>query len=431
MKREKSHILKGHIVYSRDKESLIVRENAFLVIEDGFVGGIFKEIPTEFGALPLRDYGDSLLIPGLSDLHVHAPQYAYRGLGMDMELLDWLEAYAFPEEAKYEEEAYAENAYKLFVKDLGDSATTRACIFASRHAKSSTVLMELLDKTGLRGYVGKVNMDRNCPDYICESSPEQSLLETEEWILKHRSASERIQPILTPRFVPACSDKLMEGLGRLQRKYALPVQSHLSENPKEIEWVKRLCPWSSSYGDAYRHFGLLGGEGCKTVMAHCVYSGEEEIALLKERGVYIAHCPQSNMNVASGIAPVRSYLERGLRVGLGSDIAGGSSLSLFRAMVDAIASSKLYWRLVDSSCKPLNMEETFYMATRAGGEFFGKVGSFEEGYEADVVVLSDRRLACPNQLSVRDRLERLVYLSDEREIIGKYVAGEELFSKIC
>ncbi|HEY9575622.1 MAG TPA: amidohydrolase family protein [Lachnospiraceae bacterium] len=430
MKKENSHILKGNIVYSRDKENLIIKENSYLVVVKGLVEGIYKEIPSKYQDLPLKDYKDSILIPGLVDLHVHAPQYAYRGLGMDMELLDWLEAHAFPEEAKYGDNSYAEFAYRIFVEDLYRSATTRACIFASRHGSGSSILMRLLDQAGLRAYVGKVNMDRNCPDYICEGSAAESLEETKKWIEESLSLSDRVKPILTPRFVPTCSDELMVGLGLLQKKYQLPVQSHLSENPKEIEWVSELCPWSKHYGDVYRQFGLFGGENCKTVMAHCVYSGEKELDLIKKRGVYIAHCPQSNMNVSSGIAPIRSYLDKNLKVGLGSDIAGGSSLSIFRAMVDAITSSKLYWRLVNQDCKPLDMEAAFYMASKGGGEFFGKVGSFETGYEADVLVLNDERLKHPQKLSVRDRLERMVYLSDEREIIGKYVAGEELFSRL-
>ena len=158
------------------------------------------------------------------------------------------------------------------------------------------------------------------------------------------------------------------------------MQSHLSENFGEIAWVKELCPATHFYGEAYSQFGLFGGD-CPTVMAHCVHSSDEEIALMKKQGVYIAHCPQSNTNLSSGIAPARRYLDAGLHIGLGSDIAAGSSLSILRAMADAIQVSKLYWRLADSSVRPLTLEEAFYMGTEGGGSFFGKVGSFKEGYE--------------------------------------------------
>lgn len=140
----------------------------------------------------------------------------------------------------------------------------------------------------------------------------------------------------------------------------------------------------------------------------------------------MAHCPQSNTNLASGIAPVRTYLEEGISVGLGSDMAGGFTESIFRAMADAIQVSKLYWRLVNQQKKPLTLEEAFYLATKGGGAFFGQVGSFETGYELDAVVLDDTGLKHPQQLGIRERLERFIYLSDERHIVGKYAAGSKV-----
>ena len=162
-------------------------------------------------------------------------------------------------------------------------------------------------------------------------------------------------------------------------------------------------------------------------MAHCVHCPEEEIALMKERGVYIAHCPQSNSNLSSGIAPIRRYLDEGLHVGLGCDIAGGTVLSIFRAMAEAIQVSKLRWRLVDNTQKPLTVEEVFYMGTLGGGSFFGKVGSFLPGYEFDAVILDDSNLPHPQPLSPKQRLERIIYLSDDRNIVEKYAAGTKIF----
>ena len=173
--------------------------------------------------------------------------------------------------------------------------------------------------------------------------------------------------------------------------------------------------------------GLFGGEGCPTIMAHCVYSSDEEIALMKKRGVYVAHCPQSNTNLSSGIAPVRQFLEQGLSVGLGTDIAGGHSLSMLRAIADAVQVSKLRWRLLDSSKKALTFAEAFYMATMGGGSFFGKAGSFLNGFSFDALILDDRRFPHPQELTVRERLERLVYLDDGHCLTGKYVAGRKIF----
>lgn len=196
--------------------------------------------------------------------------------------------------------------------------------------------------------------------------------------------------------------------------------------------MKQLFPEAAFYGDCYDRYDLFGRKpGAEftgeTIMAHCVYSTDAEIRLLKQNGVYVAHCPASNMNLSSGIAPIRMYLELGLRVGLGSDVAGGQTESMFRAMTDAIQVSKLYWRLVDESSKPLIFDEVFYLATMGGGAFFGKVGSFADGYEFDALVLDDVGLPHPQELNLHQRLERFAYLSADSEgILSKYVAGKQI-----
>ena len=158
-----------------------------------------------------------------------------------------------------------------------------------------------------------------------------------------------------------------------------------------------------------------------------VWSTDEEIALMKERGVFIAHCPASNMNVASGIAPIRRYLDEGLRVGLGSDIAGGHSTSIFTAMVDAMQVSRLYWRHIDRSRKPLSFPEALYMATKGGGAFFGKAGSFERGFEFDAIVIDDSVLPHPQELTVAQRAERAIWLGGDRKgLAAKYVRGKRI-----
>lgn len=420
---ERSFVLKGVICHSPDPNTLSIMENAYVVCENGISAGIFPVLPECFRNLPLRDMGKKLIIPGLVDLHLHAPQYSYRGTGMDLELLEWLNTITFPQEAKYADLDYARKAYSIFARDLKMSATTRACIFGTLHVDATVLLMDLLEETGLKTMVGKVNMDRNGSPELQEKSARESAAATREWLSRVSGRYQNTQPILTPRFIPSCSDDLMQQLSEIQKEYQLPIQSHLSENSGEIAWVQELCPSSRFYGDAYSQFGLFGGEGCPTVMAHCVHSTDEEVALMKERGVFIAHCPQSNTDLASGIAPVRRYLDEGLHVGLGSDMAGGFSLSIFRAMADAIQVSKLRWRLLDDFLKPVTLEEAFYMATLGGGSFFGKVGCFEKGYEFDALVLDDSNLRHPQKLTARERLERLVYLSDDRNITEKYVSG--------
>ncbi len=421
-----SFVLKGNICYSQDPQHLSICEQGYLVCIDGKSAGVYEQLPKQYENLSLQDYGDCMIIPGLIDLHLHAPQYTFRSVGMDLELLDWLEAHTFPEEAKYRDAEYARNAYTIFADDLKASATTRACMFGTVHRDGTEILMELMEATGLKTMVGKVNMDRNAPDYLTETSAEESARETQRWLEEIQGRFPNTQPILTPRFIPSCSDELLEKLGELQRRYNLPVQSHLSENKKEIAWVQELCPWSRFYGDAYDRFGLFGGNA-KTIMAHCVWSSEEELQLMKENGVFVAHCPESNSNIASGISPARIFLQRDIPIGLGSDIAGGTVLSIFFAMAEAIRVSQLRWRLVDDRLAPLTTEEAFYMATKGGGAFFGKVGSFENDYELDALVLDDSRLKTPLKFGVKDRLERFLYLSDERDLRAKFVAGNQIF----
>lgn len=418
-----NYILKGHVCYSTDQNTLEVKTDHYLVCRQGICEGVFPEIPSLYKDFPVTDYKDRLIIPGLVDLHVHAPQYGFRGLGMDLELLDWLEVHTFPEEARFSDPVYAQKAYSIFADSLAASATTRACIFGTIHVESTLLLMDLMEQTGVVSFVGKVNMDRNAPENLREASARDSAAATWEWLEQVKKRGyRRTRPVLTPRFTPSCTDELMKELGRIQAQTGLPVQSHLSENQGEGAWVRELCPWAEVYAETYQKAGLLGG-GCPSVMAHCVYSGSRELKILKEEGVFIAHCPESNSNLASGAAPVRRFLEEGIPTGLGSDIAGGSTENMFHAMAQAIQVSKLRWRLLDDALKPLTVEEAFYLATKEGGAFWGKAGSFEPGYEFDAVVLDEGRLRYPGELDVKQRLERMIYLADEREVYAKYVQG--------
>ena len=423
---EKNFILKGNVCCSEISTAFSITENAYLVCEGGLCAGIFRELPEKYRSFPIKDCGDNLIIPGLTDLHIHAPQYSYRGTGMDLELLEWLNTITFPQEAAYANLNYAQKAYSIFTEALKKSPTARACIFGTMHVPATELLMDLLEETGLKTMVGKVNMDRNGVPNLQEKDAKTSAQDTATWLEDTLHKYQNVRPILTPRFTPSCSDELMEMLSVIQKKHHLPMQSHLSENLGEIAWVKELCPDTDFYGEAYDKFGLFGGE-CPTIMAHCVHSPDAEIHLMKERGVYIAHCAQSNTNLSSGIAPVRRYLNEGLHIGLGTDIAGGASLSMFRAIVDSIQVSKLRWRLVDDTQKPLTLEETFYLATEGGGSFFGKTGNFKEGYEFDALILDDTSLPHPQELTIRDRLERMIYLGDDHIITGKYVSGKKIF----
>ena len=427
-----SFVIRGNFCQTKTPEALDLYERAFAVCVDGLSKGIFRALPEEYSHLPLYDYGDFLIFPGMVDLHVHAPQYAFRGMCMDLELMDWLNRYTFPEEEKYEDLEYAQKAYGIFVSALKNGATARACIFATRHRYATELLMKLMEESGLVSYVGKVNMDREASKALTEESADISAYNTFGWINAVKDKFKNTKPILTPRFIPCCTDKLMEELREIQMAYGIPVQSHLSESKGEIDFVKLLRPDNAFYGDSYNQYDLFGknddiNTDVKTVMAHCVWSTDEEVELMRKNGVFVAHCPASNMNLTSGIAPIRKYLNLGLNIGLGSDVAGGHSDSMFRAITDAIQVSKMYFRMVDEAYKPLVFSEAFYLATKGGGKFFGNVGSFEKGYEFDAIIMDDGVLSHPQSLNLAERMERAVYLGlDEKNITAKFAAGRKI-----
>lgn len=418
-------VLKGDICHSKDISTLETAENGYLVCENGICKGIYHRLPDKYANLPLTDHSGKLIIPGLTDLHTHAPQHSFRGLGMDLELLDWLNAHTFPEEAKFSDLDYARKVYAAFVDEIKHGPNTRLVVFATIHTPATMLLMELLEASGLVAAVGRVNMDRNCPDNLRESGPEAACADTRAWLDGCMGKFRNVTPIITPRFIPACTDRLMRGLGEIRREYGLPVQSHLSENPDEIALVKELCPDSAFYGDAYDRFGIFGGDA-PAIMAHCVWSGEAEIELIRKNGVFVAHCPQSNANLSSGIAPVRQFIKIGVRVGLGSDMAGGCKSSILRAISDAVQASKLRWRLCGQNDEPLTVPEAFWLGTAGGGDFFGKAGRFLDGYEFDALVIDDANLSVPEQLSIENRLARVIYLSGDCGILEKYVRGVKI-----
>lgn len=412
--------LKGNIIHTPAFGEYAIIPHGFIVYANGHILSTAQEIPTEHQDAAVVDYGDRLIIPGFVDLHLHGPQFANRGLGLDKELLPWLETYAFPEEAKFADLVFAEKAYKNFVKALWTHGTTRSVIFATIHRGAAELLMDIMAKAGLGGYVGKVNMDRNCPDYYIEST-DDSLEETERFIQETMNRHTLVKPIITPRFVPSCTSKLMKGLGNLGGKYGVPVQSHLSENTGENAWVKELHPDIADYAGVYDHYGLFGQQ--KTVMAHCVHVTDEEIALMAKKGVYVAHSPHSNNNLGSGISPVRQMLEAGVPVGLASDVSGGHEIAMQRVIAVAAQVSKLKWLESGKRYTPLSTPELVYMATKGGGSFFGKVGSFEAGYAMDALVIDDSSLADVNERNLEERLQRYIYCGDDRNIQERYVQG--------
>ena len=430
-------VYKAHILFTKEKDRFEVFENGYIAVEDGIVLGVASSLeelipqPSAISHQPpyeFIDFGDKLLIPAMNDMHVHAPQVHNQGVAMDLELLPWLQNYTFSEESKYADTQYAERMYRRFLHTQWLFGTMRSVVFGTVHTESTRILMKLYQEAGMGAMVGKVAMNRNCPETLCEDV--EAYVEGQESLIKEFSnlspltshLSPLVRPIITPRFVPSCTPELLKACGELANKYQLPVQSHLSENTSEIAWVAELEKESTSYGDAYNRYGLFGQT--PTIMAHCVWTNGSELELMKRNRVMVAHCPTSNFNLSSGLAPVRTFLDEGLPIGLGSDISGGHDLNMFRMLVYAIQVSKMHYQQ-DKSMAFLTLPEIFWIATKSAGSFFGRVGSFEPGYEFDALVIDDSVLY-PSEYSLQHRLERFIYVGDDRQIAHRFCRGQEV-----
>ena len=412
-------VYKAHILFTKEKSRFEVLENGYVAVENSKVTGVSTDLAQlDSEGAEVIDFGNKLLIPAMNDMHVHAPQVHNQGVAMDLELLPWLQNYTFPEESKYADVNYAERMYRRFLHTQWLFGTMRSVVFGTVHTESTRKLMNLYKE-----------VNRNCPDALCEDvdayveGQESLIAEANSSLFTlHSSLPPLVRPIITPRFVPSCTPDLLNACGELAKKYQLPVQSHLSENTSEIAWVAELEKESTSYGDAYNRYGLFGQT--PTIMAHCVWTNGSELELMKRNRVMVAHCPTSNFNLSSGLAPVRTFLDEGLPIGLGSDISGGHDLNMFRMLVYAIQVSKMHYQQ-DKSKAFLTLPEIFWIATKSAGSFFGKVGSFEPGYEFDALVIDDGVLY-PDEYSLPHRLERFIYLGDDRQIVHRFCRGEEI-----
>ncbi len=413
-------LYKGNFLYSVSPEKVAVAEGAYLRLTNGKVVEISEKKMTQASDEGFYDFGDRLVIPAFTDLHVHASQYGQAGLGMDFELLDWLRRLTFPREARFSDLDFAEIAYTAFAEALHRQGTLHACVYATIHPEATRLLMKILGKKGLKAYVGKVEMDQNAPKEL--TVPAQEALAATESIIQDFAAEKMVRPIITPRFVPTCSDELLAGLGELAKRYQLPVQSHLSENLEEVKWVQELHPESKSYAEVYQRFGLWGTT--PTLMAHCIYLQPDEVKMLKESRVIAVHCPDSNCNLASGIMPAQRMLDGGISLGLASDVGACHSLSMPQTMVRAIQMSKLL-RSKGEQGKQLDFAQAFYWATMGNGSFFGKVGTFLPGYAFDALVIEDELPGC-HEFDLLQRLQRYIYTGDDRNIAARFVDGRRI-----
>lgn len=413
-------IYRGNIVYSKSATELMSYENGYLLVENGKVLSVEKELKEEYKNSEIIDFKNSLIIPAFSDLHVHAPQYPNRGIQMDLLLNDWLNKYTFPLESKYKDESFARKVYSKFAADLIKYGTMHAVILGTIHNNATDILMEELEKRGISSFVGKVNMDKNSPSYLIETTDE-SIKNTELFIKKHQN-NKYAKPILTPRFAPTCSFDLLKKLGKLSDKYNVGVQTHIVESLWEAEEAKKCFEGCLCDMEIYEKAGLLKHK--PFIAAHYIFPSELDLKLLKDCGGFAVQCPDSTSNVIAGIMRTGYLLDNDINLGIGSDIAAGEYLGIYRGVSSSVRLSKIK-SFYEKENRSIDFSEAFYMATKMSGSIFGKVGSFEKGYDFDALVISgiedDYEKLTPIEMA-----ERFCYLGETTNISHRFLRGEEI-----
>ncbi|KAJ3162283.1 hypothetical protein HDU86_004763 [Geranomyces michiganensis] len=389
----------------------------------------------------------TLLLPGLIDTHVHAPQYVFTGTGYTLPLLSWLAKYTFPQERRFSSRAHAQQMYPRAVRRSLRCGTTTAAWYGTLHVDATDVLARTCVDAGQRAFVGKVCMDRNGGEGYVEESAATSIADTKTWLDEFEAlkCGDRVQPIITPRFAVSCTGELLTGLGDLARaRGGLHIQTHLAENKAECAFVKELFPASESYAGVYRDHGLLTP---RTVLAHCVHLSDADRKMLRDTGAGVSHCPVSNFGLDSGACNVRALLDAGCKVGLGSDVAGGWAMSIVEAMRSAIVASRVVGHVKEAAQAQeeknphiaLSLAEAFYLATLGGAKLLDIdhcTGNFAPGKEFDALIVdldaggSQDSGARPVEIFDHDdaatMFEKFVFVSDDRNIREVYVAGRRV-----
>ncbi|XP_076548777.1 guanine deaminase isoform X1 [Osmia lignaria lignaria] len=418
----------GPFIHTNEQGQLIIVDDGVIYVKDGKVNKIVinplnKLKNTQCDNVTVLSK-NQFLIPGFIDCHIHAAQLPNIGIGYDKELLEWLETYTFPLEKKYTNEDFARQVFQTVVKQTVMQGTTTACYFASLYTKASVILGQEAGKVGQRALIGKISMNEKSDDGYYENT-EESITNINRFIEEINELNDPlIKPVITPRFALSCDMTLMKQLGKLAKEKGLHVQSHVSENLNEIKAVKNKFPECSSYSAVYDAAGLLTD---KTVLAHGIYLSDDEIALLKERGTAVIHCPSSNTCLKSGLCNVQHLKSKGIKVGLGSDVAGGQCCSILETMRLALHLSNHFY-LTKNNYKALNYTDVFHMATLGGATALAmqnEIGNFEEGKQFDALIV-DTGIGLLNDLqdnTLIEKFQKFIYSGDDRNIIEVYING--------
>ncbi|MDK2780330.1 MAG: guanine deaminase [Trichococcus sp.] len=442
-------VFRGTAFTSRSPQEVSVWEDClFCLDEEGLIRRILKPQDPDYAKV-LESYSgtDSFLalaegqyfLPGFIDLHIHAPQWAQAGTAMDIPLHDWLDTYTFPLESKFSDLAFARKVYENLVVTLLANGTTTGLYFATIHKEASYLLAQICAEKGQRGLVGKVVMDdrEQNPAYYRDESTEAALADTESFIQLvqklSKTTKQGVYPVVTPRFIPSCTDAALKGLGELAKKYDTYIQSHCSESDWEHNYVHERMHNSDT--SALHEKGLLSD---KSVMAHAVFLSDEDADLFAETGTAIAHCPISNVFFSNGVLPAARFTALGIDIGLGTDISGGFSPSLFDNIRQAVISSRMLEEGVDPSLPAaerglphsrISANEAFYYATAGGGQSLSlPIGRLQENYVWDVQVIDVNTPTAKlplfdDGISKEDLLHKILYLSRPENIREVWVQG--------
>jgi guanine deaminase len=366
----------------------------------------------------------TLLTPGFVDTHLHAPQLEMIG-SYGGHLLEWLNRYTFPTEAKFSDPGHARKVAQALFEELPRNGTLCALIFSTIHRQATSIFFEEAERRGFRAIVGKTMMDRNAPEALIEEADEA--YENSRALIREWHGRGLLRYAVTPRFAPTSTPELLDVAGRLVREHeGVYVQTHISENLHEVAWVRELFP-EAEYADVYDAYGLLTE---RTVLAHGVHLTEEELDLLARRGARIAHCPNSNLFLGSGLFPLHHVLGSGVRVGLGTDIGAGTTPSMFNAMADA-------YKVQQVQGVSLNPFQLWYLATLGGARVLsleGESGSLERGKSADFVALDLEAtpllaLRSRRAAGIEDLLAALIFMGDDRAVSAAWIAGREVWRR--
>lgn len=397
-------------------------EDGVLIVEDGRIAevGVASSL---LGSLSedtrVEDLSGKLIVPGFVDCHVHYPQIDIIA-SYGEQLLDWLNRYAFPGEMRFADEQYARDVAHTFVDELVCNGTTTALVFATVHAHSADAIFEAAAAKGMRLIAGKVLMDANCPAEL-RDDPESAYSDSKT-LIERWHGKDRLGYAITPRFALTSSEAQLDAAGRLAREYPdVWVHTHLAENHAEVERIATLFPWSENYLGVYDRFGLLRE---RSVFAHCLHLQESECKLMAASGGSAAHCPTSNMFLGSGLFDLRRLRDASIRVGLGTDVGGGTSLSLLKTMREA-------YKVMHLQQQPLPPGRAMYLATLGAAEALyldDRIGNFVAGKEADFIVLDPAGTTISAHrtsmtASISELLFALIVLGDDRNIAATYLQG--------